>query len=424
MAFVAPSGSTITIDSGVQALQAGNLRIQIYTKVISGFDASYSCQVFDVQGFEVDFDLANVGNVTEFPINVPEFTFTISDIIVGSTGNDRVMALIDNLNLNEIIVCKITLGSSADYYYTTKDQAQFNYKERKITFKAQHPLKYGQVPVGKTWDGTYLAGVTEPFAIVSEVDSVQVNNFIERYLNILSDSPTININTNLYPLASSPSNGDPTILMESSAFDSSFSNATGIMRTIAASEGAILGNILGYGFYSNRAKVGSGATINAGDLESLEVKINHRNVKNFDVTITYDNAAYSITDSTVFNADGKNDIDVSFAFNQFEYAEWDAGDSRWEQPTNKTNEWLNGTTGVGTNPARSASVISAYQKALRASDEVFISGTIFGINTLRPDQHLAFGSGIYGLVDGNNYRPSYLKYNILENKIEFEAYQI
>jgi len=421
MSFSPPSAPVITLDSGDIVLKSGTFRLKMYIKTIVGFQNSYSLNVESLEGYEVDMDLEAVGATSDYAINLPEFTFTVRDKISDGTNTDNLLELIDNLNVNELIVCEITFGSGADLFYTTKDQAEFSYKDRNLKFKAQHPLKYGQLSYNKTFD---LTSVREDASISVVSDCVQVYNYIEEFLKVLGNSVTPYIDSKLYFNKTSPVNLDHTIAIPLGTVTPSIDASTSIIRSIAISEGAIIGNILGNAYFVNRASKGNSVSMTASDFEDFNVEINHKNIRNFDINLSFNPSADGIFDSSVFNDQGKNDVDVTFTTQAGYYVQWNASNSRWEQPTDDIDNYLNLTTGIGTNPSRSSYVITAYKKSLGASDDVFISGKINGITTVRPDQYMSMDGSIHPLVTGKDYRFSYMKFDLVEDSIEFEAYEI
>jgi len=72
-------------------------------------------------------------------------------------------------------------------------------------------------------------------------------------------------------------------------------------------------------------------------------------------------------------------------------------------------------------------IVDSYIKALDADGEFRISGTINGIDKLKPYQHISIPSSVGGtvvhpLIDGKDFRLSKIEYDLKQNTISFEAY--
>lgn len=68
-------------------------------------------------------------------------------------------------------------------------------------------------------------------------------------------------------------------------------------------------------------------------------------------------------------------------------------------------------------------ILGSYLAALKAKGGLAISGTIKGVDTLKPYQHIRISSTLSPLLDGKDFRLSKVSYDLLEDEIEFEAYE-
>lgn len=454
MSFNPPTTGIVTIDGGTSTIASGTIALQLNVKTVSGLSTTdYTMDVIDIGSIEVDYDyLEGIGDITEFGINVPMFDFTIRDTIRETstpTNTESFVEILTKLNQNDLVVAKITINGQSDYYYTTRDQCEFSYKDRKVKIKTQHPLKYGAVGFGRVWDeGVYTLPTTNAFVntdfvadpSATPVSHLFVKDIIDRYIYILGDVTSTYINSTLYTQnsTSSYSYGDIAYLTNMTP-SGSFAAADRVVKSAALSESAILGNILGYAFYTPRYSKDSSvqATLNANDFESVELDPVFKNIRYFslDFNLAQSNAYeqnVTVIDELI-NDIGTNNASVNYGFLNLIPAIYD---EIQDGSGNYYNVFASGTlvyTGSNseyypnTFPAGyEDSVVSSYKQIFRISEDaangIAIAGTILGIDKLKPHGYFTVSSGVHPLVDGKDFRPSYLKFNLKEDKIEFEAY--
>lgn len=68
-------------------------------------------------------------------------------------------------------------------------------------------------------------------------------------------------------------------------------------------------------------------------------------------------------------------------------------------------------------------ILGSYLAALKAKGGFAISGTIKGVDTLKPYQHIRVSSTLSPLLNGKDFRLSKVSYDLVEDTIEFEAYE-
>lgn len=453
MSFTPPTTGIVTISSGSMSIASGTLQIDINVKSVSGLSVSdYTMEVIDIGSIEVDYNyLEQIGDITEFGINIPSFDFKILDRIREAStpsNTESFVEILTKLNQNDLIVAKVTLNGQSDYYYTTRDQCEFSYKERKVSLKTQHPLRYGAVGFGRSWNVSAYAlpmvdafintdFVTDPSA--TPVSHVMIKDVISAYVDILGDTSNIYVNSALYAdnSTSTFSAGDVEYLVNMSV--GNFATADRVVKSAALSEAAIIGNMLGYGFYTPRFLKDTSVreTFSGDDFEKIELNPVFKNVRYFslDLNLASSNAYeqnVTIVDELI-NDFGQNNVSVNYGFLNLIPSVFD---EIQDGSGNYYNVFASGTlVYVGSNseyyPSTFAAgyesgVVSAYKQVFRISEDaangIAISGTILGIDRLKPYGYFTVSSGVHPLVDGKDFRPSYLKFNLKEDKIDFEAY--
>lgn len=442
MSYVAPSGNFITVDGGTDVIASGTLRLRL---IFGSTSASYTMNVIDYGAVEVDFNyIEEIGDITEFTINTPSIEFTVLNDL---SNSGRLIDLITALNANDIIVVEQTYtpsgsSSATEYYYSTREQCEFDYLDRSVKISAKHPLKYGQIGFGKTW-GTQLSG--KKFSVYSydntnydeKTDSFYSRDLIEQYLDAISDAGTEIYDSSAYSrkFGDTPSENDTDLIFvgpETNA-DVNFSSATTSVKSLALGEAAILGNVLGYQFYVPRFSKNYGVALTSNNFEELEMDVSFKDVRDYTLEVIYgdnnlDAATLQDIETTAngnpVNEFGRNDVTVT-------YTKMDGvAGCVYEQTALTGNPffYLYGSGGGYAFPTSfEDNVREAFKKIFRISSGgvdagVAISGKILGIDTLKPYQHFSVSS-TDGLVDGKDFRPAYLKYDLVNDIIEFEAYE-
>lgn len=448
MSFTKPFGNIISLSSGDMDIASGIVKIDINMRdASSSFGDSYTIDVTSLGGIEVDFNFVEeIGDINDFKINVPSFEFTIRDSTSNASDASDVEQFVDmvtKLDADDLIVCKLTFNGSSDYYYTTREQVDFSFSNRSVKISAKHPLIYQAEPYGVTWDSSVFTGKTVPVATFdgnSQYDGIYPKDFIKLYVEALSESGSTTYYSYLYDVDSTDEAsftiGDKEfVVLNSLANVYGFGAATGVVKGLALSEGAIIGNIIGYAFYVPRSFKDNAikASLGADDFMELDLDYSFKNVRQYDFSIKIgdqdsmsDNA--SITVSETINDNGRNNVNVSYGtINLVQGAEWD-----------DSGLIINGILelfkfGNSNSPSISSSqaaISNSYKDIFRVPRSInsidagsYISGKIIGVDTLKPYEYFSVTSGIHPLVNSRDFRPSYLKYDLINDVIEFEAYE-
>lgn len=461
MSFVAPTSNIVVIDSGSQSIASGTISITLNVRDAAGFGSNaHTMDVTSIGGLELDFNyIEDIGDINEFVINVPRFEFEMLDSIQDSSSNQNrsFVDLITQLGAEDLIVAKVTFNDSSDYFYTTRDQCEFDFLDRKVKLDLQHPLKFGSIGFGKSWDASVFSGklvdyyITEPD--ITDPQAVKLSfalpqDVIKEYLSQISDNVNVQYFSTIYDVDYQTSFGDgDTILMPSASSYSfyddvasvkddsvntfSFSNASTRVKEYALSEAAIVGTALGYGFYVPRFDKNTDlkADLTSADFESLEMDVSFKNVRYFSFDLSHTSDDNVSNTNVLINEFGQNNVNVTYPQVTFqEAAEFLLSDNVF---VNQTGSSAPLTDANYSYPAGfESNLLSAYKKVFRISDTtanvdagVYISGTILGIDKLLPHGYFGVSSGVHPLVNGKDFRPAYLKFDFEKDTIEFEAYE-
>ena len=458
MSYIIPSGQTFSIVSETYTVASGQVSISMTMANKTLISSStYQMDVTKIGSIEADFNyIESAGNIDDFKVNIPRFEFEVIDSIrrVDNLSSNSLINMISLLSGSDIIVVKMTFNGASDYYYTTRDNCEFSFSNRSVKISALHPIKYGLLPPGSSWGSSYFNGKYvlldnqylevvngQPTGNKIYVDTVLPRDLIEGYLYNLSESSTIVFRSSIYPYSynSLPQNGTSILMpadypagaLDYDLFDKApddFSVATTRVKQYALGESAIVGNMLGYGFYVPRFDKSSdlGVPITSDDIGDLGMDINFKHVRFYDFEaehtdlISVKTGVPSNSTEVIYSL---GDIDVSVFYPKPEHqatAAFNSLTSAFETP------------GIYTNyPGNFESdLILSFKKIFRISQSAssvdagtYISGTIFGVNKLKPYQYLEIPSGVHPLVDNKDFRPSYLKYDLVRDEIKFEAYE-
>lgn len=436
MSYSSPSSNTITISSGDQEVASGTFKLELILKDDdNAFANSYTMELLDVGGMEVDYNyIDSVGDVDDVKINVPTLEFSLRDIVTNSNDSSDsglFTDMISRLNGSDLIVAKTTYSGRSDYYYTTRQQTEFDYKERKVKMNVLHPMKYGTPPPGVTWDDSIFSSNVVSLDLVSN-EVIFPKTLITKYMRSLSASDVFVYNSDVYTHddTTSFSNLQGTILFLDDytlmgELDS-FEDATRSVKALSLSEAAIIGNILGYSFYMPRYETSTAyrVMLTIDDFEELKLEYAYKDARYFEVNVDFGSLTNDLSSNTTINELGSSDVSINFTplntVSGLTGAVFNSGNS----------VFTSSTVSIPSNSVQT-SIINGFKDIIRVPRSLgavdigsVISGKIFGIETLNPYQFFYVDStAIHPLVNQRRFRPSYLKYDIKNDLIEFEAYE-
>lgn len=464
----------VVITTGVNTVPSGNFSIELK---MAGTSASYTAELLDVGSFEVDFDVQPDFDVEQkFRFNVPELKFTIFDVLSDGTS---FISLTDDMNFNDIVSIKTTFNGRSDFYYALKRDFEFDFNDRETKITARYPAAFfakleenptytaDLLPAGKTFDiGSLFSGKlvdfnddpneSDPSAAQLE-KTVFVHDFIEGMLKTIGDNPEVGISSTLYYQSyndffdGNQQVGDRAMLFDVAAGrnfttgdqgEIGFDQAVRYLLDFARSEGAYFGNILGYGFYVSRGLKDNRADFRANltkdNLLKVGLEVMYEEVGEFDLEIgLYDDGDtdFEINIDEVINQSVRDEngqiLVTKVDFNTVGGIDLDVFPSWSEYITNNRfnigspEPLAEGTAHPYSDQgiALEQIIFNSYKNALKYDVDLVVKGTVSGIETLKPYQFIRMGNDIHPLVNGKDYRVSKLTYNIVDDTVEFEAYE-
>jgi len=474
-------GDNVVITSPTDTVASGDVSFEI--RMPSTSNGTYTMEVIDIDKFEVDFDVQpDFESTQRFRFNTPKLKFTILDAL---SNNGSFIGLISEMDFDQIMSIKMTLNNRSDYYYALKTDCKFDFDGRSVEIKGLYPYTFFKkleesptysselLPPDKSFViNTVFNGVlvdfnddaTDSTPSPSDLEKTTfVANFIEGVLGLIGNNATTYISSAFYYQTYSdffdnnPQAGDRAMLFDAAAGrnlsqgengEIGYDQAARYVLDFARSEGAYFGNILGTAFYACRGlkdnRSGYSATITSDDLLSLELIMNDEQVGKFEVEVRFfenndgddytldieetlnasirDDDGLIVTKKVDFNTIGGIDLDVHPS-----YSEYISGDDfnvdgatsfqlrNFAEATNHPHS----SQGI----SREQMVFNSYKQALKYGVQFIIKGTVAGVSKILPHQWLDMSSDIHPLVNNKDFRLSKVSYNILEDTIEFEAYE-
>ena len=446
MSYVPPASNIIAITSGDMSVASGTLKIELnLADKDLDFASDYQMEALTFGKVELDFNyFEGIGDINDFKINVPVVSVSFLDTMRNVNDLSDTASFIDmigRLQTFDLIVAKITYtfggASRYDYYFSTRQDADFKFADRLVQMEFKHPLRYNALPYGATWATSLFDNKT--VQITSNVNNQIVfpKTFIKEYLSALSNAPTVFYESNIFnteyddtPFASGSNH-----IGFLDAYDRSgdhefndFGIATTTFKKLALSDVAVVGNALGYAYYMPRyidTITNYRVYLDADDFIQFDIDRSFKNVRYFQLGVSYGQNTSSIsTGQETINQYGLNDINVNYTQAITEYgAIYYLGSG---------NDYFDERSSAVSIPSSSAKddVVAAFKQIFRVPQNIgttdsgsYISGKIIGVDTLKPYQHFQLDSSINPIVSNRKFKPSMLKYDLINDIIEFEAYE-
>jgi len=231
-----------------------------------------------------------------------------------------------------------------------------------------------------------------------------------------------------------------------------------IFVKMARMDAAFFGSILGETFYISRAKKNSSYRVVMTEDQFLSLKIKQENIDPSTLSFTYPvsrssftggNFVHNMVYNETINRQGSSKIDIDFE--PATYFSFYEDEDRNELGQNMSfakvalvNDGNQATASYLLAPIYynsstssydtdfsiegdyysqySEDVATAYRNALNAGTGVSISGEINGIDTLKPYEYIRVSS-IHPAINDRDFRISSISYDLVEDKISFEAYE-
>lgn len=427
-----PSGDTITITYNTSTLR-GNKDFQItmtIQDVTGGTDiaTSFNMTLSDIGSYEFTPDIVeDSDNVEDFYINIPSFEFSFwSDL----NGDKEFGGILDQLTFQNLVEIEVTYNGATDTFLCQKGDFEYDRLNREVTCKCYSPLKYGTLTAttqisafnltpyetavvylpdgqaGSSYDYdfvTYYDTILAYLDTFGSASAVIKSSYSQRKADVENFENANGFVTN--------TNGQTTLEGSSNEFYiDSFKTARDRILEGAIGEAALVGNGFGEAFYVRRDDTSDTVNIDASELEELNIQFFSSPVK----SIFVGNGEISASETII--PDNPQTVTVTVpnfsilaAFSAIS-TEIEIGEGGGE---------------IGFQTVYD-NALEIYKKVLGVSDSIKFSGTILGASKVKPHQTITLDTAISEFVtaDNNQLRFSSLKYNLKEDKIEFEGYSI
>lgn len=446
MSYTPPSTNIIAITSGDMSVASGTLKIELnLADKDLDFASDYQMDALTFGKVELDFDyFEDIGDINDFKINVPVVSISFLDKmrnINDPSDTDSFIDMIGRLQAFDLIVAKITYdfggASRYDYYFATRQDADFKFSERTVKIEFKHPLRYNALPYGATWATSLFDNKTVQISSNSNNQIVFPKTFIKEYLSALSNAPTVFYESNIFNTEydDTPFSAGENYIGFLDNYDrggdhefNDFGIATTTFKRLALSDVAVAGNALGYAYYMPRyidTITNYRVYLDADDFIEFDIDRSFKNVRYFQLTASYgENTSGIATGQQTINQYGQNDVTVNYTQTITQYgAIYYLGSG---------NDYFDERLSTVSIPSSSAKddVVTAFKHIFRIPQSTgsidsgsYISGKIMGVDTLKPYQHFQLDSSINPIVSNKKFKPSMLKYDLVNDIIEFEAYE-
>ena len=433
-----PSGNIATISSGTSTLR-GNKSFSIVMRASYSSTESYSMKVSSIGEYEFDIDVKeDTDDVTEFFINIPTFEFSFwSDI-----GIDFGLIL-KQLVYNDLVEIAVTYDGDTDYFLCQKSDFEYDRLKREVTCKCYSPLKYGSLLSGSqisTFDtsaveisATYSddPNPQDPVANLTEYTRiVTFNDLLESYLNTFNSSTVVKqtsytvtksevealtlSDSLVYTREDLGTTLEGVGSLSNNFYIDGFEKARKRILEASIAEAAIVGNGFGTAFYVKRSDKSNTVNINASDLEEFNIEFFTSPVKTITVGVGDTSASQTISEDNPQTIQ----VDIPSFASKVTFTVLGSPETLYAA----------GSSNPAYSPlqAENNQLLDDYIKSLGASDTIRFSGTIFGASKLKPYETITLNTAISDYLNSSNniIRPSTLKYNLKEDKIEFTGYSL
>lgn len=431
------SSNIVTISSGTITLR-GNKSFSVSMQLQGTSTASKTMTISDIGGYEIDLDVQeSASEVNELFYNVGQFKFNFWSVLSGGANFGEYLL---GLDFTDLIKITVTYDGNSGIFACQKSDFKYDERKREVEVTAYSPFKYADQVVaysttGKVSDFGYNDGFT-----TYDFSAITLRDLIDVYLETFGESSTVietdftTTKANLDDLTDSNqlvvlaytdiTTGSAAIDGASGEFVvDSFANIRGRVLEAGLAESAIIGNFLGEAFYVRRDTTGNIVSIGASDLEDLSIEFFTSPVKTLDITI----GTGSNETTATYNAGNTNlpqTVNVTIPnFGNTMTAEKDLSpDPNDFLITNPRAGYREGEMSL----SLATNALNSYKNALGAVDSIKFSGVILGADTIKPYSIIRLDTNVSEFVDTNNrdLRPTKLKFDLKEDKIEFEAYSI
>ncbi len=459
-----PSGDTITISSGnIQLRSRKNISISMQLQDNSGgtdFEQTYNMLIDDLGGFEVNFDVQeDVENLDKFAYNVPTFSFSFLNPL---SSNQDFGEILQQLELDDLVKVTVVYDSMTTIFICTKNDFRFSYLERKVGVTAYSTLKFAE-DIGTGFDYT---GLEMPISVSGDGNDgnngtyyyITARDAIKAFIRTLGSTSTVIDSIFQSTKSSFGATGEfpnwiagqdygfitdftGTVYPELGGltddkkfFINTYDKLRNAILNLGIAEFAIMGNMFGESYYVRRfdSSLTEAVSISASDLESFELSFSNDPVKSITITVGDGTLNKTATYSPSVNSNATDEItlsplepcveinnitrSVSYPTIYFSVDLTDAG-----------GKDADGTFGAD-DVSLTSGAMDTYKRLLSLNTTgIRVSGTILGkLSEIKPYSFFQLDTAISPFINSfnRNIRPSRLKWNFKEDKVEFEGYTV
>lgn len=467
------------ITSNTFTLRSGTGSLSISQASLTG---GQNMDVVEIGTIKGDFDLEEDENEsTSILFNLGEFSFTAFDKLSDGTS---LFAALDGLSATDLVQLDISFTTDGghainDRYYFTIEEMEYDRNRRTTSINtAKQDAGDLQKDMVEFFNSDVAAGDIVPFTgTTTDTDSINTKDFIETALPLFNSSNTTINESNLY---STTVSGGTTVMI---VVKTDAADVDETLFELAASEGSIVGTMMGYNFFVTRQfSAGSTVSLNQSDIEddTLKIKPGLDSYVGIDVTfegssINWSNfSSYSRLTTlaedvniseTIIDVDSIAGIsagDFVLVNEEIMYVESTStgqmtvkrgyrsdvtthsnGDHvvevynpdaakrldvkflnpvlAWAQYDSVNDEFDN-VGGEISSPTREGQ--DGYASGYGANKARKVEFTILDIDKLDPFEAIQFDSSFPSIIQGDTFRPSELEYDLQEDKIMVKAYKI
>lgn len=412
----------LTASTGNITRQFGTFSCEIQLNSANITTASKTMKLATMPKLTQDFELQDeLNDLSELRVNLSEITINVFD---GLGDGTNLFNYINSMTLTDTITVKVVVNSGTDYFVSRKENCNYDWNSRKITFKAQSAIKY-DVEVSDY--ETNIADYTSNDNFVASKD------VITAFLESQGENPTVTVKGHMFThdiddITGVPTDPAPRYMIFEETYVDTYRKGQNIVLGFSLIEGAIMGSMLGEAFYVRRNYAGTTlnddyVSISGSDLKSFGVDFNKRSVRNFNTSFFIQDNLGTGTETDigrnedeVISALGNQDIDILYRVDNMNTIEYSSG---WQLQNGGTSVLTSSDMLTTSNNAR-----AGYKAALGISSSYSVKFELFGITSLKPYQYILFSSGIHETINGKKVRPSYIEYDLENDIVKGEGYII
>ena len=459
-----PSGDTITISSGnIQLRSRKVITVSMQLQDNSGgtnFESTYDMLIDDIGGFEVNFDVQeDVENLDKFAYNVPTFSFSFLNPL---SSNQDFGEIIQQLTLSDLIKITVVYDSMTTIFICTKNDFTFSYLERKIGVTAYSTLKFTE-DIESEFDYT---GLEMPISVSGDGNDgnngtyyyITARDAIKAFIRTLGTTTTVIDSIFQSTISDFAATGQfpnwiagkdfgfitdftGTVYPELGGltddkkfYVNTYEKLRNAVLNLGVSEFAIIGFMFGESYYVRRfdSSLTQAVSISESDLESFEISFASDPVKNITITVGDGLLNKTQTFSPSVNSNATDQVTLSPLEPCVEINNITRSGS-YPSPyfsvdlTDAGGKDADGTFGTDT-VGLTQGAMDTYKRILSLNTTgIRVSGTILGkLSDIKPYSFFQLDTNISPFINSfnRNIRPSRLRWNFKEDKVEFEGYTV